>query len=75
MHIRTLERRFLRETGISAKQFAKIVQFQSSLTQLTTNDFREISEIVYTNGFSDQSHFIRVFKAFTGVTPHTFGKR
>lgn len=75
LHIRTLERRFLKETGISAKQFAKIVQFQSSLTQLTTNDFREISEIVYTNGFSDQSHFIRVFKAFTGVTPHTFGKR
>lgn len=75
LHIRTLERRFLRETGIPAKQFAKIVQFQNSLTQLTTHDSGSINEIVYANGFSDQSHFIRVFKAFTGLTPNTFGKR
>ncbi|WP_343565378.1 helix-turn-helix domain-containing protein [Sphingobacterium sp.] len=75
LHIRTLERRFLKETGISAKQFAKIVQFQTSLTQLTTHDFGNINEIVYANGFSDQSHFIRVFKAFTGLTPNTFSKQ
>ena len=74
LNIRTLERRFLKETGISAKQFAKIVQFQSSLNQLTTKDFSQINDIVYANGFSDQSHFIRVSKAFTGVTPTTFGK-
>lgn len=74
LNIRTLERRFIKETGISAKQFAKIVQFQASLDQLTTKDFRKINDIVYANGFSDQSHFIRVFKAFTGVTPHTYGK-
>lgn len=74
LNIRTLERRFLRETGISAKQFAKIVQFQSSLNQLETKDFSKINDIVYANGYADQSHFIRVFKAFTGVTPNTFGK-
>lgn len=74
LNIRTLERRFIKETGISAKQFAKIVQFQASLDQLTTKDFRKINDIVYANGFSDQSHFIRVFKAFTGVTPHTYRK-
>src|SRR5690606_8870505 len=74
LNIRTLERRFLKETGISAKQFAKIVQFQSSLNQLTTKDFSKKSDIVYANGFADQSHFIRVFKAFTGMTPNTFGK-
>lgn len=74
LNIRTLERRFLKETGISAKQFAKIVQFQSSLNQLATKDFSKINDIVYANGFSDQSHFIRVFKAFTGMTPNTYGK-
>jgi AraC-like DNA-binding protein len=74
LNIRTLERRFLKETGISAKQFAKIVQFQSSLNQLETKDFNKINDVVYTNGYADQSHFIRVFKAFTGVTPNTFGK-
>lgn len=75
MNIRTFERRFLKETGLSAKQFAKISQFQASLHQLTSNDYKKLTDIVYKNGFSDQSHFIRVFKAFTGKTPKTFGRK
>lgn len=70
--IRTFERRFLNETGISAKQFAKIIQFQASLKQLTLKDYTKLTDIVYQNGFSDQSHFIKVFKAFTGKTPKKF---
>lgn len=72
INIRTLERRFLKETGISAKQFAKISQFQATLHQLTTKDYIKLTDVVYENGFSDQSHFIRVFKAFTGKTPKNF---
>ena len=71
---RTLERRFLSETGLSPKQFAKIIQFQSSLEQLTVKDFTRLTDIVYENGFSDQSHFIKVFKAYTGKTPKAFLK-
>lgn len=74
LNIRTFERRFLKETGLTAKQFAKIVQFQTSLQQLTSKDFHRLTDIVYENGFSDQSHFIRVFKAFTGSTPASFNK-
>ncbi|KIC90951.1 AraC family transcriptional regulator [Flavihumibacter sp. ZG627] len=70
--IRTFERRFLIETGLSPKQFARIIQFQSSLKQLTVKDYKRLTDIVYENGFSDQSHFIRVFKAFTGKTPKAF---
>ena len=73
LNIRTFERRFLKETGLSAKQFSKIIQFQSSLQQLTAKDYKKLTDIVYENGFSDQSHFIRVFKAFTGKTPKKFG--
>jgi len=69
---RTLERRFARETGLSPKQFAKIIQFQASLEQLTLKEFDRINEVVYKNGFADQSHFIRVFKTFTGQTPRVF---
>ena len=75
LNIRTFERRFLKETGIPAKQFARIVQFQTSLKQLYTKDFQKLSDVVYENGFSDQSHFIRVFKAFTGSTPTSFNKK
>ena len=72
---RTLERRFLSETGLLPKKFAKIIQFQSSLEQLTVKDFTKLSDIVYDNGFSDQSHFIKVFKAYTGKTPKAFSKK
>lgn len=74
MNERTFERRFLNETGLLPKQFAKIIQFQSSFRQLTVRSFNKLTDIVYENGFADQSHFIKVFKAFTGKTPKAFSK-
>ena len=72
---RTFERRFLIAVGVTAKQFAKIIQFQQSLEQLTVKDYTKLTDIVYANGFADQSHFIKVFKAFTGKTPSKFKTR
>jgi AraC-like DNA-binding protein len=69
---RTFERRFFSAVGVAAKQFAKIIQFQQSLEQLTVKDYTKLTDIVYANGFADQSHFIKVFKAFTGKTPLAF---
>lgn len=66
---RTFERRFLKEVGVSPKDFIQIIRFQQSLEQLSVRDFNKLTDIVYANGFADQSHFIRVFKAFTGKTP------
>jgi len=69
---RTFERRFFNAIGVTAKQFSKIIQFQQSLEQLTVKDYTKLSDIVYANGYADQSHFIRVFKVFTGKTPRAF---
>jgi AraC-like DNA-binding protein len=69
---RTFERRFIAQVGITPKQFSKIIQFQLSLTAITDKDYNKLTDIVYKNGFADQSHFIRVFKAFTGKTPKKF---
>lgn len=69
---RTFERRFSRSVGVTAKQFSKMIQFQRSLEQLTVKDYTKLTDIVYANGFADQSHFIKVFKAFTGKTPLAF---
>jgi AraC-like DNA-binding protein len=69
---RTFERRFINETGLSPKQFSRIIQFAQSLEQLAVQDFTKLTDVVYTNGYADQSHFIRVFKAFTGKTPKKF---
>ncbi|CAN5811644.1 hypothetical protein BH11BAC7_BH11BAC7_30220 [soil metagenome] len=69
---RTFERRFLAQVSITPKQFSKIIQFQNSLNDLQEKEFKKLSDIVYQNGFADQSHFIRVFKAYTGKTPKKF---
>ena len=69
---RTLERHFLKEIGITPKQFAKVIQFSTSMQQITEADYLNLSEIGYESGFADQSHFIRSFKRFTGKTPKEF---
>jgi AraC-like DNA-binding protein len=72
---RTFERKFMAQVGLTPKQFAKIVQFQSSLHQLTKTKFNKLVEIGFDSGFSDQSHFIRVFKKYTGQTPSFYLKQ
>ncbi len=71
---RTLQRQFVEYIGISPKQFSKIIQFQSSLNQLSDEVFSKLTEIVYESGYADQSHFIRSFKKFTGKKPSQFKK-
>lgn len=69
---RTLERHFLNEIGVTAKQFARIVQFNSSINQLTEKEYLNLTEVGYSSGYADQSHFIRAFKRYTGKTPKEF---
>lgn len=69
---RTLERRFVKEIGVTPKMFCKIIQFQNSLIQITTAETNHLTSIAYENGFSDQSHFIKTFKKYTGLTPSEF---
>lgn len=69
---RTFERKFENSIGVSPRLFARVCQFRSALAQLHSYDFTKLSDIAYENGFSDQSHFIRTFKEFTGVTPKVY---
>lgn len=72
---RTLERHFLKEIGVTPKQFAKIIQFSSSIKQITETNYVNLTEIAYDKGFADQSHFIRSFKRYSGKTPKEFKKQ
>jgi AraC-like DNA-binding protein len=69
---RTLERNFVKNIGVTPKQFARIIQFNSSLKQLSETEYYNLTEIGYDNGFADQSHFINTFKRYTGKTPKEF---
>ncbi len=69
---RTLERNFHQEIGVTPKQFARIVQFRSAMTAMTDADYLKLTDVGYESGYSDQSHFIRSFKDYTGRTPRQF---
>lgn len=66
---RTLQRNFRKHVGISPKKFAKIIQFQASLQQISEDASSKMTDVVYENGYADQSHFIRNIKSFTGKKP------
>lgn len=69
---RTFERRFKKSVGISPRLFSRIIRFQDTLIQMQSNNYKKLSDVAYENEFVDQSHFIRVFKEFTGFSPMEF---
>ncbi|MCC5906828.1 MAG: helix-turn-helix transcriptional regulator [Balneolaceae bacterium] len=66
---RQFERRFKRFTGVSPKLFSRIIRFQSSLRQLRSGNYQKLSDVAFDRGYSDQAHFIREFKQFSGLVP------
>jgi AraC-like DNA-binding protein len=69
---RTFQRMFEKNIGISPNQFRRIAQFNSAFQQLNRRQFTNMSDIVFGNGYADQSHYIRAFKEFTNITPNEF---
>ncbi|MBB2148092.1 AraC family transcriptional regulator [Pedobacter gandavensis] len=72
---RSFERKFKQYVGITPKLFSRICRFQSSLKQLNNHQFDKLSDLAYESNYADQSHFIRSFKEFTGLSPHQYRKR
>ncbi|KAA0993521.1 helix-turn-helix transcriptional regulator [Dyadobacter aurulentus] len=61
------EKRFRKSVGTTPKRFADIVRMQALITQVEATG--TLLEPALDAGFFDQSHFIRDFKKFTGLTP------
>jgi len=57
--------------GMNPKEFYRIVRFQRALSMMQNKaeTLDRFADIAYACGFSDQSHMIKEFKAFTGLTP------
>jgi AraC-like DNA-binding protein len=68
---RYLHKLIHQHTGLSPVFFNKIVRFQRSLKLIAKNDL-SFTTVAYSSGYFDQSHFIRDFKSFTGVTPSAY---
>ena len=65
---RYMQQLFVQYTGLTPKFYSQINRFQNSL-QLVKEGNSSLTSIAYECGYADQSHFIREFKTFTGLTP------
>jgi AraC-like DNA-binding protein len=68
---RYLQKVFVQYTGLTPKLYSQINRFQNSLVLLGTQRL-SLTAVAYDCGYSDQSHFIREFKSFTGYVPSGF---
>lgn len=66
---RQLRRIFNHYIGTTPKTFSKVVRFQNILNAKPSIQNLTQNKLFYDVGFYDQSHFIKDFKNFYGVTP------
>jgi AraC-like DNA-binding protein len=72
---RQLRRLFDFYIGDSMKTFSRVVRFQNILRAKPSTQSLRKNKLFFDSGFFDQSHFIKDFKHFYGVTPSkAFGR-
>jgi len=72
---RQLRRVFNHYVGTTPKFFSKVVRFQNILKAKPSKQSLRQNKLFYDVGYFDQSHFIKEFKNFYGVTPSkAFGR-
>jgi AraC-like DNA-binding protein len=59
---------FRAEVGLSPKEYARVRRLQAALRQLSSGATGG-AHIAADIGYFDQSHFVREFRSFTGMTP------
>lgn len=69
---RSLERKFLKQVGISPKQLGKIIRLQTALKMMLHQQPDSLTKIAYESDYYDQAHFAKDFKEFTGTNPKSY---
>jgi AraC family transcriptional regulator len=73
LHWAHLSREFPRYFHCNFGAYVRKIRLEKSLALLRHKNL-SLTDIALLCGFADQSHFIRCFKAFSGVTPKAFRK-
>jgi AraC-like DNA-binding protein len=60
---------FRSAVGLSPKQYYRIRRFNYAVRAVMARDGQGFGDIAAAAGYSDQAHFVREFREFTGVTP------
>lgn len=72
---RTLQRSFLKRTGVSAKTLMRIARINYLWKKIRNDKAVSYQDLAFFGNYFDLPHFINDFKAITGETPHYFFKR
>jgi methylphosphotriester-DNA--protein-cysteine methyltransferase len=71
---RTMLRRVRSVTGLTPKQYARIIRFHAAVVGMVDTDAR-LSLLAAEGGYADQPHFHHEVTAFTGLTPAQLAER
>lgn len=70
---RHLERRFLERIGVGPKELASVFRFQAMYKRMRRTAQGRYAALIQDHYF-DQSHFLKAFKQYTGLTPRAYSE-
>jgi len=73
VHPTTISKHFKKYFQCTLGEYTRKLKVEKSINLLHASK-HSLSEIAYICGFSDQSHFIRIFKSLTGYLPNAYLK-
>ena len=63
---------FKKYVGLTPKYYQRILKFNDILAKIQRKETLSWAQLSYEYGFSDQAHFIKTFKHFSGFSPKAF---
>lgn len=72
---RQFERRFAETVGLTPHIYLRVQRFNAAIRLIKTKRFKRLTDVAAALNFTDQSHLIRDFQAFSGMTPTSLAQR
>jgi len=69
---RMLQKIFLKQVGLSPKEYVKVTRFTQALRIIMNSESFSWKQIVHELGYFDQAHFINDFKSISGQPPKEY---
>lgn len=66
---------FTRAVGLRPRTYARLMRFDRALGRLTAEPSVAWADLAAAEGYADQAHFVRDFRAFAGLTPGGYRRR
>ena len=71
---RYIDRLFRNSVGLSPKNYAQIVCFQSAINELDKDSTKSLTDVALDHGYTDQAHFSHAFSRYAMMAPGKYRK-